>query len=51
MLRNQFEIPPGFGFTMDSTQSMYVSSTDFEQEITRIKDHARATYGPHFDQP
>lgn len=50
VLRNLFEISPGFSFTMDSRRSKYISSTDFVREITRIKNHARATYGPHFDQ-
>lgn len=51
VLRNRFEISPGFRSITESAKPIYVSSKDFARQITRIKVHARATYGPRFDQP
>jgi hypothetical protein len=51
VLRNRLEISPGFRSITESAKPIYVSSKEFAHHLARIKVHARATYGPRFDQP
>lgn len=51
VLRKRLEVSPGIGVLPVRTKPVYVSSKNFALHVTRIKVHARATYGPQFDQP